>query len=328
MICRRKICSVLFLLAVFCCGTLLADRVELKTGEVFFGKILRANRREVSMRLESGGILSFRMIQVGFFRKNFVASDEWISSPVLLVDDPTSDNYGSVDPVDDTSFQSSPSTPVDTQEPVGIALGPTADIDLSLVRPPVEAPQGFRVSPPRVFLDWEKPGGSSVKRFYDPVTQASLDIVDLGPKKGSLASIKTETARAHAADATTGLEVLQDQPVRDAPYEGWYFKFQQMVDGGSNDQIWLFVKGRNKVVVLKYSCPAKHFEAFRRSFAESIRSFSPTETQDVEPSITPPEEEVGEAEDLLRLLRRKSENRETSWKANDEYRKQDAAGDR
>ena len=332
MICRRRVPSVLLLLAVFCCGTLFADRIELKTGDVFFGDILRANRREVSIRLESGAVLSFRMAQVGYFRKNFVTSEEWIPSPFLAIDDPILDSHFShfvVDPVDDTSFQGSPSTLVDAREPVGIALEPTAGMDLSLVRAPIKASRDFRVSPPRVFLDWEKPGGSSVKRFYDPVTQASLDITDLGRAKGSLESIKTKNARAHAA---IGREVLQDQRVRDAPYEGWYFEFREEVDGASTHQIWLFAKGRNKVLLLKYSCPEEHFEEFRRSFAESIRSFSPRGTRDVEPSITPqeredPPEKVDPAEELLRLLKNVGKNRKSRRTVN-EYLQQDTSRDR
>ncbi len=165
------------------------------------------------------------------------------------------------------------------------------------------------MSPPRVFLDWERPDGSSVKRFYDPVTQASLDIIDLGRARGSLESIKKKTARAHAAESTAGREVLQDQRVRDALYKGWYYEFREGIGGENTHQIWLFAKGRNKVLLLKYSCPTEHFEEFRRSFAESIRSLSPMGTQKVKPTITLPVEredppvQLDPAEELLRLLR-------------------------
>src|SRR4030095_9295547 len=53
-----------FLLAIPCLAVLprpaLADRVGLETGEVFTGKILRHNEEEVSIRLETGGVLSFK----------------------------------------------------------------------------------------------------------------------------------------------------------------------------------------------------------------------------------------------------------------------------
>ena len=328
---RRRVPSVLLLLGVFCFGTLFADRIELKTGEVFFGKILRANRREVSMQLDNGGVLSFRMTQVGYFRKNFVASDEW--SPVLVIDDANLDGFV-VQDFDDTSFQGSPSTPVDLRDPDGTAIKPAGDLNRALVRPAIQASRGFRVSPPRDFLDWENSDGSAVKRFYDPVTQARLDITDLGPRKASLESIKTKITRVRAADATPGREVLKDQQVRDARYEGWYFEFQEAAGGSSTHQIWLFAKGKHGVLLLKYSCPEEHYEEFRRSFAESIRSFSPTETGDFDPeSITPPEqpekppEDVDPAEELLRLLKRNRDSK-TSRRAVDEYLKQDAARDR
>ncbi len=303
---RRRVPSVLLLLGVFCCGTLIADRIELKTGEVFFGKILRANRREVSMQLDSGGVLSFRMTQVGYFRKNFVVSDEW--SPVLMIDDENLDGFV-VQDFDDTSFQGSPSTPVDWRGPDGTAIKPAGDLNRALVRPAIQASRGFRVSPPRDFLDWENPDSSAVKRFYDPVTQASLDIPDLGPRKASLKSIQTKITRADAADGNPEREVLKDQQVRDTRYEGWYFEFQEAAGASSTRQIWLFAKGKHGVLLLKYSSPVEFFGEFRRSFAESIRSFSPEEARDVEPSVTPPEqpeappEILDPAEELLKLLK-------------------------
>src|SRR2546426_6872124 len=48
---------------------LAADTVVLRTGEVFSGKVLRANQEEVSIQLESGGILSFRANRVGRVRQ-------------------------------------------------------------------------------------------------------------------------------------------------------------------------------------------------------------------------------------------------------------------
>ncbi|MCZ6793243.1 MAG: hypothetical protein O7J95_06480, partial [Planctomycetota bacterium] len=40
------------------------DLVELQSGEVFYGRVLRHNKSEVSIQLASGGILSFRISQV------------------------------------------------------------------------------------------------------------------------------------------------------------------------------------------------------------------------------------------------------------------------
>jgi len=42
-----------------------ADTVFLRTGEVLHGRVLRATEEEVSIQLDSGGILSFRAGRVG-----------------------------------------------------------------------------------------------------------------------------------------------------------------------------------------------------------------------------------------------------------------------
>ncbi len=47
-------------LAALIPGTGRADTVVLRTGEVLSGRVLRASTEEVSIQLESGGILSFR----------------------------------------------------------------------------------------------------------------------------------------------------------------------------------------------------------------------------------------------------------------------------
>jgi hypothetical protein len=286
------------------------------------------------MCLESGGILSFRMNQVAFFRKNYVASDEWIPSPFLEIDDPTLDSF-ITDPVEDGSFQGSPATPVDVGEPTGgIAVDPTGDVDQSLVLSPVEDRRGFRVSPPQGFLDLEKPDGPFVRRFYDPVTQGRLDVVDLGATKEAIEAIKNRISRAHARNATSGLKVLQDQKVVDTPYQGWYFEFQEDVDGTTVRRIWLFARGSRKAFILKYSSLEKHFNEFSRRFAESIRSFSTTESEAVESASAPPTtgtepekppRKRDPASELLRLLNSKRD-REASRKAIDEYLKQDEDG--
>ncbi len=340
---ERRLPCIIVLVAMSCPGTLLADRVELKTGEVFFGKILRADRREVSMRLQSGGILSFRRNQVALFRKNYVTSDEWIPSPVLPVDDPAFDPQAA-DPVD-TSSGGSPTpvetgsspTPADTEEPDdGISLGSAAELDPALVRPPVEDSR-LRVSPPRCFLDWEPPNGSTLRRFYDPVTQADLDIVDLGTTVETIETIKTKTSRAHARETGTGLRVLQDERVRDVAYEGWYFEFQEEIGETAIRRVWLFARGARSALLLRYSCPEEHYGEFRRPFGESIRSFSFTEeagetappavTSPEKPAEKPPPRNVDPAEELLRLLR-SNQDRKKSKKAVDEFLNQKPGGNR
>lgn len=59
-----KVGSLALLVVALAAPVESADSVYLKTGELFSGKILRVNDREVSIQLESGGIMSFRLGQV------------------------------------------------------------------------------------------------------------------------------------------------------------------------------------------------------------------------------------------------------------------------
>ena len=101
-------------------------------------------------------------------------------------------------------------------------------------------------------------------------------------------------------------------------------------------RVWLFARGGGSALLLRYSCPEEHYGDFRRPFGESIRSFTPADAGEGEPtSFTPPEKppekppprHVDPAAELLRLLRRKQE-RETSKKAVDEVRNQKPDGKR
>ena len=56
--------ALAFLVAALLSPASRADMVVLKTGEVFMGKVLRSNADEVSIQLESGGVLSFRSSRV------------------------------------------------------------------------------------------------------------------------------------------------------------------------------------------------------------------------------------------------------------------------
>ena len=53
-----------------------ADRVELKTGDVFSGKILRETRDEVAIQISGGGVLTFKSSLVKRLRRSGADSTE------------------------------------------------------------------------------------------------------------------------------------------------------------------------------------------------------------------------------------------------------------
>ena len=306
---KSKTRIVVLVLTVLGTGTLLADRVELKTGEVFFGEILRADKREVSVRLNGGGVISFRMNKVSYFRKNFVVPDEWVPTPVLEIDSDFDIDTGPELLTYATSFQGSPS-PSSEVKPTksGISLNRSAPLDSTLVHDLVtDTTNGFQVAPPRGLLTWEKGDDPSViGYYYDPVTQANLNIVALEPSSESIEVIKKKTSRSYAKRMSS-FKVVRDQPLRDVPYDGWLFEVKVELAGVEVHQLHVFAKTRGKSFSLTYSTSIAHFPEFSSAFAESIRSFTFNETVDDKAGASDADEGddsagTGGPVDLLKLL--------------------------
>ncbi len=74
----RFLTRALLVAAVCLAGTQAggADRVELKSGDVFSGKILRVTRDEVAIQIASGGVLTFKISLVKRLRRSGTDSTE------------------------------------------------------------------------------------------------------------------------------------------------------------------------------------------------------------------------------------------------------------
>ncbi len=250
-----------------------ADKIELRTGEVFFGDILRANEREVSIRLHGGGILSFRVAQVRSYRKDIRDGNDWKLETHVRTPEPSApSNYVTLPESDDE-------TDVDRRTGVGPAL-PEVRMRDGSPRPPrydlvddviKHAEAGYRVAPPKGFLRKDGALSSSVVGYFEhPVTSANLTVLSYRSDE-KIRAIKTRAAESYAEQAQN-IHVVRDEPFGGETLAGWIFEVRNRIAGSSVRQIQVFTRRDEWVFVLTYSSPENAFGRYEEAFAESIRS--------------------------------------------------------
>ena len=277
-----------------------ADRVELTTGEVFFGDILRADDYEVSIRLTSGGVLSFRCDKVEYFRRNFVDRKNWHPDANVDSGKQTRDSHDNGPTMIVSEFVSPPDlTEVDTsEEPDTIVLQktepPVEEIKIPLNPKLVESivrdsRRGYQIAPPKGFLSWPQDEKRPVAAFYqDPVTQANLNVLAYLSAE-SIDVIKKRAIRSYS-EQVASFRVVRDESLNGVPYDGWLFEVKSRLMGQDVHQLQVFVSNRKKVFVLTFSTSETHFSGLRQVFEESVRSFAFIDEKtdnDVEPEDDP-----------------------------------------
>ncbi len=323
---RRLHATLLTLTAtIVCISSVRADRVELVTGEVFFGDILRADEREVSVRLKGGGVISFTKARVRYYRRNLIGEDGMRSRPQL--DAPrewSNDQPASIPqrkpPVQASgtfpSFDPAPVAP--TQTTTATKAGNTSDgarrlpTDPKLVEPRFsDSERSFSIAPPKGFFPGPEHGDARIAAYFrDLVHQANLTILTY-PSSESIEAIKRRAARSYALQVSN-FKVVRDQPLVGAPFRAWLFDVKSTLAGESVRQVQIFASNEESVFVLTYSSSARNFEKLRESIAESIRSFeilqTPTEKEPSDDEATQSAEDIPEKDtsnDLRSLLRRR-----------------------
>jgi len=305
------------------------DRVELTTGEVLSGTILRLNQNEVSIKLGSSAILSFRMSAVHSIRKTSpdgeqsalvfhriqnrkAASSEAQPDPKAPPPTARSVPYSTSQPPPDKR----PRQPVTADGPSAKKAPPLATTpapkDPDLVDPEVTDPiYRVAVSPPKGFVRCPQEESSHVILVYkDPFTSASFTvsgylsnepIVDI--KRGALRVTTQQSKSFH---------VLRDEKLERAEVEGqpeaWLVEFKSRIATFNVRQLQVFTKNDTNAVILTYSAAedsfAKHSPAFQRSLLSfhfvgsledpSRRATDPT-SQDQDGTVTRPSPLTDEA---------------------------------
>lgn len=268
----------------FITSALYADRVELKSGEVFIGDILRADADEVSIKLQAGGTISFPMERVEFFRRNFVASTDW-DSDEESEDSDSGDVEKESEPVEDLVDPVATWTPfaeenvkqqAETDEHEARKVDP---LNPKLVESSVQNQQhGFDLAPPKGFLVW--PGdknSASIAYYRDPVSGANLNVLAASSSE-SIETIKMGVTRTYREDVFN-FRVVRDERLWKVPYDGWLLEVKSELGSDVIHQLQVYAMDKKRVVILTYSTLENGFAALSKSFEESIRSFRFREKQ-------------------------------------------------
>jgi hypothetical protein len=259
-----------------------ADRVELLTGEVFEGDVLRCDEHEVSVRLRIGGAISFRRAQVRRVRRSAASEDEVLALPAEEA--PTRSGpqpaaaaapapapapvLRSAAPAGRTLPARAPGGPRVRPLPrptLAVGLGPLSDA------PIVDAVIGFQLAPPSGFLPWPAARVAPVLHAYrDPVTEASLTIASF-PLTEPIEAIRRRSARTWATQVE-GARVVRDEAIADSSRPAWVLEVVTAPGGVEVHQTQVFTGNDERVVLLTYTTTAPFQSRYREAFTASIAS--------------------------------------------------------
>jgi hypothetical protein len=271
-----------------------ADRIELRTGQVFTGKLLRLTDGEVSIRLDSGGTMTFRLSGV----RSVSRADEDEGS-ILVYGKDREDPDASLGP--NGTILATPKAPEDQGKgaaPLNV-LRREGDATEPRVRSGqrgevvVSVPKHhFALTPPRGFVAWpEGTTGGAVLAYREPATQSTF-LVTVQATKEDLERVKKSALRAYAEQFPT-FHVIEDEaigPKEDsAPPQAWRLEIETRLEGAPFRQMQVYRKRGSEVVVVSCAAAARDAERLREAFEESLQSFrftleeSPTRSGPVDP---------------------------------------------
>jgi hypothetical protein len=274
--------------------TVSADRLELRTGDVFFGTILRVTEDSVSIQLESGGILSFRTSGVRLIQRKIRGTD---TSEIILdrrgdpgeVDDPKNASIRpllSPPPAKDDPAAKEPTTSPGHNDGPPFSTQPGIGGERTVSRPPgkpllasrVSSPKhGVSVAPPRSYAPWDGARSAKVPMAFKNARNGATFVVEWQVSTSSVEEVKNHSLRDYS-DRFRVFHVVRDGPL---PAEGsaggapagWILEVESHVGMLAIRQIQVFYKQKSEVFVLTYSGAAKGFDGLRPAIEASLESF-------------------------------------------------------
>lgn len=277
---RQPAGLIFFLLLLLLNGKNLtaADRLELETGEVLAGKILRVTKSEVSIQISGGGVLSFRLSNVRRIRK-YAGSGEETEESVLVYEKP-----GLVDKVvegeeKEKAEKASPAVPPPQalkppeQKPLLRPGQATPDKPENLI---TDTQNGFVVMPPKGLVNWPESQSETVPlAFRDPFTHTSFTI-SMYPSTNSVVETKNAALRSYAEQFKI-FRVLREeglkQDAKDADPKAWRVEIETRIANVTVHQLQVFARNQNKAFVLTYSVSGDHYANYQQAFEKSLESF-------------------------------------------------------
>jgi hypothetical protein len=276
----------------------LADRIELASGEIFTGKVLRVNDHEVSIQLGGGGIISFSLSAVRSIRRSADGEEESIlvyenPSEKTKEDPPESSPPTAVSAPARSNERTSPSVE-GTAPKVGDAKPPPRPAESRTPEEPTTVDAGeLSFHLPQGFLPWPSGKSSTIAQaFRDPVSRSSLTIASYDTED-SPDEIKRNVLRA-CADKFKTFHVVRDDPleVPGAPAASGarVLEVECRIGNILIRQTQVLLRSHDKALVLTYSTAGDVAENGRRSIEQSLRSIRLSHP---EPEPAPRAPEIG-----------------------------------
>ncbi len=278
-----------------------ADTVFLRTGEVLHGRVLRASEEEVSIQLDSGGILSFRAGRVDKVRQykpgastadvivyNQKGPIEEGRPPTPSGAPPTNGNLlgGTRERSGTESGPGTPrggeakpsaseisSFPLHSQK---LAVGATEAGDgrrvaLERFR---DAASGYSVVPPLGFVPWtdDTRPRQVLRAFKEPTTHANFTITAHDSSEG-LDQIKTQLVNLIRGKAQVLKESRCEIPGPAGGFPGWLIEMEHSLEQTKVRQLQLIVKSGKRTFFVTCSAAENHYGDLSIPFEDSLGSF-------------------------------------------------------
>ncbi|MBI4584476.1 MAG: hypothetical protein HY717_10685 [Planctomycetes bacterium] len=250
----------------------------MKSGDLFYGKVLRANKEEVSIKLGSGGIISFKASQVYRVRRWLKDKDmpevifyneERIQEPDPGLTQPR------VVPPAPPSPRPSESEPIQEEKTAIVAPAKPAQEPLVIRE---LSKWGWSFKPPTGFEIQSARGASEiVEAWSDPKTQSAI----------VFSAVRTFNASAVAMEKYRELKLkewseggkaptFRDKPIQrggEGGYKGWILELERPAPGKPIHELHLFVQGGDAIFLLSFRAPISEYPTLALSFEESLQSF-------------------------------------------------------
>lgn len=243
-----------------------SDRVELASGEVLFGKVLKESREEVAIQLGTGGVLTFKRASIKTVRRASSSGAE---------------------PDDGKSSDKKPISQLEQQAQTSAAHQAARDEARIKGAEPSDAAQKARAEAPvgdqSIALEEERvllqvPGGfdpwpegkavNVLASYWDPVSHATFTLSKESTRR-SIEEVKKQAVQSYGK-IFTSFSVLRNERLRkgdrDVKPETWIVESESTTNGQTVRQIQVFVQRDDQAYTLTCSAAADAWEQYRSSF--------------------------------------------------------------
>ena len=291
-------------LPLFLTAPLLADQIELETGEIFKGRILRHNEEEVSIRLEKGGVMSFKWATIRKAKKGSevlgrkseqIRPSERIPvkrkappPPLNPNPKPRGQPVQPLEPVQSVQPVQIVQPIVVVDDPPRPETQPSAGPSVQTVSP--DEPQDvrreenlftdeqrrFAMAPPEGFVrSPEQQSGAIPHAFTEPFTRSTLTVAAY-PTTDSLVQVKKSALGSYTERYKVFRVTREEKLPRDKGNtcpEAWVIEIENKLGSIVVRQIQVFTKRDADVIVLTYSATLENFKKYEEAIGKSILSF-------------------------------------------------------